>query len=289
VAVSGDNDFELADMRIVIAKNLPDGVTLIVYIEDQDQATALKSALGGMLQDRLKFVVVPTTYDSDPIWARDALPFPVHLKDGSFGLVDSIYPQDFEPDSAIGHSLSLPLVKTGQEFRGGNLLFDKAGNCFSENVNETAGLQDPEKYLKNYFGCQTVTLLKQRGGIGDIDERIKFLDGNVALTDDDDYAGILQGKGYQVQRIPSTGLDGETYMNTLYVNGTVFVPQMGIDRDKDAVAAYAALGMKAVGIYTKQLADQGLGNIHCTTMNYPQGTFTASLRGADFVEFAARH
>jgi hypothetical protein len=288
VATSSDNAFELAGLREALAKNLPADVSLVIYVADASETAELKNLYGSYLGDRLKFLVVPESYFSDPIWARDSLPFPVHMQSGAIGLVDSIYPQSFEPDQAFADSFGYSMVNTGQEFRGGNMLFDFEGNCFSENVNETAGLNDPDGFFKTYFGCKTITLLDQRGGIGDIDERIKFLDGKKVLTDDQVYAEMLRAKGYEVHMIPSTGNDGETYMNALFVNGTIFVPQMGIARDQAALDAYRALGFNPVGVYTRQMADQGDGNIHCVTMNYPPGTFRPSLRGADFVEFAGR-
>lgn len=75
-------------------------------------------------------------------------------------------------------------------------------------------------------------------------------------------------------------------MNALVVNGTAFVPQMGLSSDARALDAYRAVGLKPVGVYTKDLADYGEGNIHCVTMNYPKGTFTESTLGPEFVEFA---
>ncbi len=292
VAISSTDAWELAAIRSAIAKNLPPATVLIIFVSDSSEVRALKKLYSPYLKDdQLKFLVVPTTGSSDTIWARDSLPFPVYLQTPAkapvaMGLVDSLYPQDFEPDSAFAKAFSYPMVSTNQYFRGGNLLFDTEGNCFSENVNETQRLSDPEGYLKKYFGCTTVTLLEQEGGIGDIDERIKFLTGKDVLTDNATYAGILKNKGYTVHMMPTTGKDGETYMNTLLVNGTMFVPQMGIKRDADAIKAYQDLGFKAVGVMTKQLADRGDGNIHCVTMNYPPGAFQASARGGDFVDFS---
>lgn len=284
VAISGDDIFELPQLREAIAKNLPADVTLVVYVGSNADVSALKADLGGALGDRLKFLLVEEDFNADPIWARDSLPFPVHMQSG-FGLVNSLYPQSFEPDQDFQKALGYEMTSTGEYFRGGNLLFDMDGNCFSENVNETAGLNNPQQYLTQYFGCKSVTLLNQRGGIGDIDERIKFLTGKDVLTDDRDYADILAQKGYTVHMMPSTGRDDETYMNTLYVNGTVFVPQMKLPSDQSALDAYRALGMNPVGVVTKQMADQGAGNIHCVTMNYPPGSFVASPLGGDFIQF----
>ena len=292
VAISSDDSFEMPDLRLAIAKNLPADVTLVIYVGDASEVPALKQLYAQYLgADRLKFVVTPMSGDSDPVWARDSLPFPVHMGAASsspFGLVASIYPQDFDPNAPFAKALSLPMQQTGQVFRGGNLLLDMSGNCFAENVNEVASLSDPQGFFTNYFGCASVTLLDQQGGIGDLDERLKFTTGKDVLTDNATYAALLKGKGYTVHMIPETGDDMETYMNTLYVNGTMFVPQMGIPADQDALVAYRALGFNAVGVNTKQLADQGEGNIHCVTMNYPPGSFTASLEGADFVKFAGR-
>jgi hypothetical protein len=287
VAISGASDFELPALRQAIAQNLPQGVTLIVYVGDQNDVPSLKQVLGRYLgADRLKFLVVPMEFNSDPIWARDSLPFPVYLKGGGFGLVDSIYPQSFEPDSAIASALTLPMVNTGKYFRGGNMLIDSDGNCFSEDVNEVADLGGgAQAFFTNYFGCKSVNLIAQEGGIGDIDERLKFMGGKDVLTDDDAYATQLAAQGYTIHRIPSTGNGMETYMNTLLVNGTIFVPQMGIAADQSALDAYRALGLNPVGVMTKQMADEGDGNIHCVTMNYPVGSFTQSQRGPDFVEF----
>jgi hypothetical protein len=291
VAISGEDDFELPDLREAMAKNLPAGVTLIVYVSDTSRVDALKRAYAPYLgEDRLKFLMVPS--GGDPIWARDSLPFPVVLESAgtsapTFGLVASIYPQNFDPNAAVQKAFSWQMVRTNQYFRGGNLLIDGQSNCFAENVNEVAGLDDPQAFFTDYFGCKTATLLDPEGGIGDIDERIKFLDGQVALTDDATYERLLTSKGYTVHTIPSTGDDMETYMNTLIVNGTVFVPQMGIARDAQALDAYRAVGLKPVGVYAKALADDGEGNIHCVTANYPAGTFTDSTtHGRDFVEFA---
>ncbi len=289
VALSAEDEFELSDLRLAVAKNLPEGVDLIVYVTDPSQVSGVQSDLGQYLGDRLKFLTVPD--GADVIWARDSLPFPVYLNPAagaataSFGLVDSIYTQDFEPDSVFAQAFSLPMTSTNTVFRGGSLLFDLQANCYAENAREVQAMQDPQTFFKTYFGCATVTILDHEGGIGDIDERLKFLTGNEVLTDNDSYATILKGKGYDVHMIPTTGADFETYMNTLLVNGTLFVPQMGISADQDAINAYQALGFKAIGVNTKTMADDGQGNIHCVTMNYPQSAFTPNSKDPRFVEF----
>ncbi len=293
VALSGEDEFELAGLREATAKNLPAGVTLIIYVTDPSQADQIQNELGGYLGDRLKFLQVDGT--GNVIWARDSLPFPVYIAptDGSnnptFGLVNSIYTQNFEPDAVIAKALSLPMTSSQIVFRGGSLLFDLEANCFAERAREVAAMKDPETFFKKNFACKTVTILDHTGGIGDIDERLKFMMGKEVLTDNANFASILKGRGYTVHMIPSTGDNFETYMNTLLVNGTIFVPQMGISSDTAAVKAYQDLGLNAIGVYTRSMADNGHGNIHCVSMNYPKGSFTPSKRDSRFVEFAVQH
>jgi len=295
VAISGssiEQSYELPDLRMAIAQNLPAPVVLVIYVDDPDLVEPLKELYSPYLSpERLQFLLVPA--GSDEIWGRDSLPFPVVLQSAnsstppSYGLVDSIYPQNFEPDAAFATAFSQPMQQTGIQFRGGNLLFDLEGNCFAENVSEVANMNDPTAFFSSYFGCKTTTLLKYSGGggIGDIDERVKFLNGKDVLTDNEDYAKQFTQAGYQVHMIPSTGIDNETYMNTLLVNGTIFVPQMDIDADAAALQAYQNLGFKTVGVRTKDLADFDLGNIHCLTMNYPRGSFVSNVDKPEFVTF----
>lgn len=287
VAISGANTLEIPSLREAIARNLPQGVTLVVYVADRGEADALRRKYRDLLDEsRLKFLVTPVGFWGNPIWGRDSLPFPVYMNDGKMGLVDSIYPQNFEPDREFAGALGASMTQTGFEFRGGNLLFDLDSNCWAENANEILGINDPEAFFKDNFGCKTVNILPHEGGIGDIDERVKFLEGKEALTDSENYARELRAKGYNVRMIPQTGAYYETYMNTLLVNNTIFVPQMGKASDQKALDAYRAYGFNPVGVYTKRLANEGHGNIHCLTMNYPPGTFVPSALGKDFVRFA---
>jgi agmatine/peptidylarginine deiminase len=67
-------------------------------------------------------------------------------------------------------------------------------------------------------------------------------------------------------------------MNTLLVNGTVFVSPNGTATDADALEAYRALDPTAIPVFTREMAEQGHGNIHCVTMNYPPGSFISNLK-----------
>ena len=135
VAITGDNAFELPDLREAIAKNLPSNATLVIFVGDRSDVPALKNLYSKYLgSDRLKFLVVPMSYYSNPIWGRDSLPVPVVMQQPAgaatpaYGLVDSIYPQNFEPDSAVAQAMGYGMTETGLYFRGVNLLADENAN-----------------------------------------------------------------------------------------------------------------------------------------------------------------
>lgn len=281
VAISDSQFGEMTALRDSIAANLPRTATLVIYVFSENEVAAFQSQYSALFAaGRLKFLLVPD--GTANLWARDSLPVPVHLRTPrggtELGLVHSLYPQDFEPDDAVAGAFKAPQIQTHLYFRGGNLLSDPDGNCFAERASELAQIANPTTFLMRYFGCGRVTLLEQEGGIGDIDERIKFLSGRRALTDNENYARTLRSQGYQVFLMPRTGMPFETYLNSLLVNGTVFVPQMGLPQDKAALEVYRQQGLNAIPVYTKELADAGNGNIHCVTMNYPYGAFISNIR-----------
>ena len=95
------------------------------------------------------------------------------------------------------------------------------------------------------------------------------------VTDTHQYVKTLEDAGYQVVLLPEPDRNYETYVNSLQVNDTLFVPTFGERHDKVAVEAYEklGLGLKIVTIPTRNLATRGQGGIHCITMNYPPATF----------------
>lgn len=288
VVISDAQAWEMEALRDAIAANLPRTATLVIYVISENEVAAIQARYPALFAaGRLKFLLVPNGQDT--LWARDSLPVPVYLRSPqggtALGLVDSIYPQHFEPGEAVARAFEAPRIQTHLYFRGGNLLSDPDGNCFAERALELAQIANPTAFLTRYFGCGHVTVLEQEGGIGDIDERIKFLSGRRALTDNENYARILRSQGYQVFMMPRTGMPYETYLNSLLVNDTVFVPQMGLPQDKAALEVYRQQGLNAIPVHTKELADIGNGNIHCVTMNYPYGTFVSKIRNKAMLSF----
>ena len=293
-SVSPEDDFldELAGLRDQLIDNLPSGVKLIIYVRSQERGQSLKKLYGVRQNgDRIRYLVTPGAplpkvlpkvghpkgvYEG---WGRDSLPYPVVLKPGpsvknKFALIDSLPQSRFQPDAVFGAALGLPLISNQVVFRGGNVMPDLKGNCFLENAIEVPQLlAENRTFLADFLGCKTVHVFTPDGGIGDIDERLKFINNNVALTDSPLFKQELIGKGYIVREIPRAQNEFESYMNSIIANGTIFVPTFGSPTDRKVLAAYAGLGLKVVPVKSKILSNKFHGSLHCLTMNYPVGAF----------------
>ena len=106
-------------------------------------------------------------------------------------------------------------------------------------------------------------------GIGDIDETVKLLPNNQALTNQQQLKPILESLGYTVTMLPDAG-GYRTYANSLVLNGTVFMPSYNQPEDQTAKAIYESFGYKVVFLDSRVVSDQGMGSIHCMTMAYPE-------------------
>jgi agmatine/peptidylarginine deiminase len=81
----------------------------------------------------------------------------------------------------------------------------------------------------------------------------------------------------KVIKVPRPEQPYETYVNSLYVNGTLFLPTFQESGDTEAVALYESFGYKVISLDSKELSNQGLGSIHCITMAYPPVPFNELL------------
>jgi agmatine/peptidylarginine deiminase len=128
----------------------------------------------------------------------------------------------------------------------------------------------PDGVFKKYYGCASLVRLPFVHGIGHVDERIKFLSKRLALTDVPEYEDILRVRGYEVRLLPRGEEQYETYVNSLLINGTVFLPIFEFEKDKEAIEIYKKYGFKVVPIVVDELPNVGMGAIHCMTMTYPE-------------------
>ena len=71
---------------------------------------------------------------------------------------------------------------------------------------------------------------------------------NTVLTDEESYVSILEAAGFDVIRLPRPDRDYETYVNSLIVNGIVYVPIFDESNDEKALQVYRDLGFKNTNV-----------------------------------------
>lgn len=276
--VFSDDDFGgvASKMKTDIAANLPADVQLIVYTQSADkgyQKQVLNTYAKYISPSRLHVLQIPDSGSND-FWSRDNLPLPVFAS-GNFSLVDAQYYYNFEPDSYLSQIFGVSLDAHKYFYEGGNFMANSRGDCIMVNRKKSyiGGTSDtakiPDDIFKSKYGCSTITRLKHLKGIGHADEVVKFMSDDVVITDTPEYKTILEQKGFTVLMVPEADLNYETYINSLIVNDTVFVPVFGEKNDQAVLDLYKGLGFKTVAINTRRLATQGQGGVHCITMNYP--------------------
>lgn len=259
---------EAAELRKIIAKNLPEHVKLVI-LTSEGEATRTRATYEQWIpRDRLIIAVHPTYRNG--FWARDSFPVPVVMKQqNNLGLVAARYFRNFEGHQAISETVkNKNLMNKSFRFVGGNLLADHEGNCFVVDSTRMFGLTR-EDILQNY-GCASLEMLPHEAGIGDVDEVIKPLPGKRMLTNESSYVPRLRELGYEVIMLPDLEERYRTYVNALVVGNRVFMPTYGVEEDAEATRVYEQLGYQVVPIRSNTLSDSYLGSIHCQTMAYPK-------------------
>lgn len=266
------------NIKETLAKNLPTGVDLVVYTQSRNKSfmnNLFRTYEKHIDKSRIKILQVPRSGSND-FWTRDNLPLPV-WNNGGFGLVDARYYYNFEPDVFLSNLFNANYDKHNYFFEGGNFVANSRGECivvnrrkrYSGGTSDTAKI--PDHIFKNKYGCQTLIRLKHLKGIGHSDEVVKFMTDDIIVTDEPTYISLLESYGFTVKLLPEPDRNYETYINSLQVNDTLYVPVFGERHDQKAIDAYKSLGLglKIVTINSRQLATRGQGGIHCITMNYP--------------------
>ncbi|MGI2027614.1 agmatine deiminase family protein [Endozoicomonas acroporae] len=256
-----------------IVRNLPRDVHLIVYTSGDPERT--RQTFQPYFGDMKRFHVLKvkpawhTRY-----WARDGLPVPVYSKNGSLVLVDSKYRKGFEPDQAVANFFNVTLLSHPFKFEGGNLLADSKGNCFTVNnwdMRRQLRLGFTDEIFKKCYGCKRLTRLKNKTKVGHVDEVIKIIDDKNIITDRRAYRPILQELGYNVTMMPRAKGNHTSYLNSVIINGNVFVPVYGHKKtDKMAMAIYRSFGLKAYKFRSNKISEKWEGSIHCSMVTYPK-------------------
>lgn len=281
VVMSDDDFYGVATkMKQTLAAGLPADVHLIVYTQSSDkkyQKNLFDSYAQYIAKDRLHVLQIPTSGSND-FWSRDNLPMPVWV-DGKFTLTNARYYYNFEPDAFFSQLFAVNLLAHNYFYEGGNFGTNSKGDCVVVNrkksypggVSDTAAI--PDDVFRSKYGCKTLTRLKHLKGIGHADEVVKFISDDVVITDEEQYVPILEKMGFTVHLLPEPDLNYETYINSLIVNGTVFLPIYGEKNDQAVIDIYKSFGLNVVTVNSRQLSTQGQGSIHCITMNYPPMPF----------------
>lgn len=266
VLLSSESGFaEASQLRYTIAKNLPEGVKLVLLVPTSS-AEQIKTEYSKYISpDRI--VLAKDTNIDGGFWARDAFPYPVVNEQGQLSLVGAKYFRTFSSSQALATSLNLNMSKNNFTFVGGNLLADENGVCFT--VDSERKFTTTENDLKNIYGCKQVHYLRHISGIGDVDEVMKPIGNNTIITNTQEYVNDFKAWGYKVVMLPAVPNSYRTYVNSLMVGKTVFMPTYGIAKDAEAQKVYQSLGYTVHSIGSNTLSDQLRGSVHCQAMAYP--------------------
>lgn len=271
--------FDSQHIKEGLLKNLPSGVKVVVYTGSE-----LKSNVEDIFArfsehispDRLKVISLPR--GDRGFWARDGVPVPlVPAKSGQgpLAVVDAKYYHTFEADKEIADLFGANLAQHSYYYEGGNFMASAKGDCIM--VDNQQASKMPDSIFSDFYGCKSLTRLPHIKGIGHADESVKFVSDDTVLTDDEGYAKTLQSKGFKVLMLPRPQSELETYVNSLIVNGTVYLPVFNQETDEDAIKTYKNLGLKVVPLNSTVLSNDGAGSIHCITMTYPPVPFNELL------------
>jgi hypothetical protein len=270
--MSAADGYGAAAVKRELLRHLPHGVSVVLYgpwNAPADQARVIEDYGRYVDVTRLRYLALPKA--ARGFWSRDPMPVPLISPDGRLMLTDAKYWSGFEPDLEIARLLEAPIQKHGLQFEGGNFGANHLGDCLVVRSRSTNRIKDD--LFASMYGCRTVIRLPKKGGIGHIDERARFVSARTIVTDTPEYASLLGALGFDVVPIARPAGKYETYVNTLFVNGTAFVPQYGRPEDAGALAVYERLGFTPVGFDSRTLSAKGLGSIHCLVMSYPHVAF----------------
>ncbi len=256
---------ESANLRRIIAKNLPAGVKLVLLVSNSGLAAVKAEYAKYISLDRVIFATAPDT--SNGFWGRDAYPNSVVDSTGKVSLVSAKYYRDFRAGAYLARAVNFSMTNHTFTFVGGNLMADENGNCFT--IDSYRRYNSTDEDLKNAYGCRTVHVMRHAEGIGDVDEVIKTLGNNTILTNVPAYEAELKSWGYKVVMLP--GLPGtyRTYANSMIIGKAVFMPTYGVPTDAVAQKVYESLGYTVFGIPSNYMSDVMHGSVHCQTMAYP--------------------
>lgn len=148
---SGDTDFESEEAKKTMARELPNDVTLVIFIEPGQSKNDIRQTYKGLIPDsRFKVVEIPNTRSG--FWARDGLPIAVWNRNHQIDMVDARYYHGFEPDRVIAGWFQAPLLKHDYYYEGGNFQVNDLGDCVTVDNNRSCSI--PLSIFRDYYGCK---------------------------------------------------------------------------------------------------------------------------------------
>jgi len=232
------------------------------------------------------------------VWIRDYGPFCAY-DDGELAISDYYYGLGGSVDAIpvyIAQEEGLPWYRSNLVHHGGNHITDGNGmGFFSENLtNHNSGWSWPqiEQEMADYLGLESLVVFGTMEGdmTGHCDMFVKLLNDTLfvvgeyadpadAVGDDaaflDDLAAALDdlknldGRDFEVRRLPMNPIEGiynynRTYTNSLILNDKVLVPTYETEWDAPALQVYAEClpDHQIIGIDCRDVI-QYLGAIHC--------------------------
>jgi len=283
---------ELTDMCRAVARD--DRVYCCVSSSSEQAAAAAHLSAAGVEMGNVDFHM---TYNGS-VWIRDYGPFCVY-DDGRLSITDCEYGIGGLFDAipvSIAQNEGLPWFRSTLLHHGGNHITDGNGTgFFSENLtdfNSGWTMEEIEDEMAAYLGLESLVVFGTMEGdvTGHCDMFVKLLNDTLfvvgeyaepgdAVGDDaaflNDLAATLadtknvDGRYFEVRRIPMNPIDAvhdynRTYTNSLIFNNKVLVPTYDTELDAPALQVYAACmpGHEIIGIDCRDVI-QYLGAIHC--------------------------
>jgi len=265
--------FDSSEAKYGMLRGLPENMVALILTDHASKIPALEATVAKLLhRSRFRVLTVP---GGSGFWVRDSIPVAVYAgpeTSPAMALTGAKYFGGQRPGPRVSSLLHVPFFEHSYYYEGGNFIADKNGVCFAidhriEDISDST--------FSAYYGCSKIVRLPFRAGIGHVDERVKFISDEVAVTDEPTYVATLQHLGYETYLLPRPTTHMGTYANALLVNGTLFMPSYGEQSDQKAEAIYKSFGLKVVPLDSKRLSSSGLGSLHCITMTYPSGTLDA--------------
>lgn len=157
---------------------------------------------------------------------------------------------------------SLDVSETGGQLRGGNIMADAAGRCFS------AGFRHP--LYEATFKCAKTVTLPCRSDVCHVDEYVTFLKNDTVVTNKAEFVPALKEAGYKNIRMVPDDIH-LSLANVLIVNNTVFMMYLDHVKDKmlTAKAVFEAEGYKVIPVNSGGAGRQ-YGAVHCLTKEIPE-------------------